>query len=84
MSPIQRLYRSRKDYKIAGVCGGIGERFTVDPTLVRLGVVFLALVTAIFPVLITYLIAWVIIPKAPKPEDPRVEIAKALLILKDQ
>ena len=32
----KKLYRSKKDKKIAGVCGGIAEYFDVDPTLVRL------------------------------------------------
>jgi phage shock protein PspC (stress-responsive transcriptional regulator) len=31
----KRLYRSRKDRKIWGVCGGLGKYFNVDPTLVR-------------------------------------------------
>ncbi len=32
----KRLYRSREDRMIAGVCGGIAEYFEIDPTLVRL------------------------------------------------
>ena len=31
----KRLYRSRRDVMIAGVCGGIAEYFDVDPTIVR-------------------------------------------------
>ncbi len=54
------------DKKIAGVCGGLAERFEIDSTLIRLLAVFLYLVTAIFPVVITYIIAWLIIPKHPK------------------
>jgi len=59
---MRRLYLSTKDSKIAGVCGGIGEMLEVDPNLIRLGVVFICLVTAILPVLITYIAAWVIFP----------------------
>lgn len=33
----KRLYRSNKEKKLAGVCGGIAEYFDIDPTLVRLG-----------------------------------------------
>ena len=33
---MKRLYRSNTDRMIAGVCGGIGEYFNIDPTLVRL------------------------------------------------
>jgi phage shock protein C len=61
---MKRLTLSRTDRKIAGVCGGIGEYFSVDPTLVRLGVVLLGLVTAVIPMLIAYLLAWFIIPAA--------------------
>ncbi len=66
MTQTHKLYLSETDKKIAGVCGGIAERFDVDSTILRLAVVFLALVTAIFPVVITYFIAWVIIPNPPK------------------
>lgn len=62
---MRRLYLSQKDKKIAGICGGIGETYDIDPTLIRLGLVFLCLVTAILPVVLTYLIAWLIIPEKP-------------------
>ena len=39
----KKLYRSSTDKKIAGVCGGLGEYFNIDPTLVRLGAVVLGL-----------------------------------------
>lgn len=39
----KRLYRSRRDVMIAGVCGGIAEYFDVDPTIVRLIAVVLIL-----------------------------------------
>ena len=32
----KRLYRSSVNYMLAGVCGGIGEYFNIDPTLIRL------------------------------------------------
>jgi len=60
---MRRLHLSRTDKKIFGVCGGIGETYDVDPTLVRLIVVFLCIVTAIVPVGLTYFIAWAIMPK---------------------
>lgn len=41
---MKKLYRSRKDRKIAGVCGGIAEYFNIDSTLVRL----LAVITIFF------------------------------------
>ena len=62
---MQRLYRSTKDRMIGGVCGGIAEKFNWDPSLVRLGLVFLCLITGVFPLVLTYVIAWVIIPQTP-------------------
>jgi phage shock protein PspC (stress-responsive transcriptional regulator) len=59
---MKRLTLSKNDRKIAGVCGGIGEYLGVDPTLVRLGIVVLGLLTAVIPMLITYALAWFIIP----------------------
>jgi phage shock protein PspC (stress-responsive transcriptional regulator) len=64
--PLRRLYRSPTDKKIAGICGGLGEMFSVDATLIRLALVFVALVTAIVPLLIAYLVGWIIIPLAPR------------------
>ena len=63
---MKKIYLSKKDSKILGVCGSIGETYDIDPTLVRLITVFLCLSTGIIPLLLTYLIAWIIIPKAPR------------------
>lgn len=62
--PIKRLYRSRKDRVLGGVCGGIAEYLDVDPVVVRL---IWAIVTLISMGLglLAYLIAWVIIPEEP-------------------
>lgn len=57
-----RLVRSKYDRRIAGVCGGIAQFFHVDSTMVRLIVVFLGLVTAIIPMMLAYLVAWIVIP----------------------
>ena len=47
---------------IAGVCGGIGEYFNIDPTLIRLAWVFFSIATAIFGGLLAYILAAIIIP----------------------
>jgi phage shock protein C len=61
---MKRLYRSVDDRIIAGVCGGIGEYFGIDPVLVRL---LWALFVLVYGAgIILYLIAWVIIPSAAK------------------
>lgn len=56
----RKLYRSRNDSRIAGVCGGLGEYLDIDPTLVRLIFVLLAL-TGGHGVLL-YIILWLIVP----------------------
>ncbi len=62
---MRKLYLSKEDSKIFGVCGGIGQAYDIDPTLVRLIVVFLCLASGILPLALTYLVAWVIVPKEP-------------------
>ena len=57
------LHVSTTNKKILGVCGGIAETFDIDPTLVRLAVVLLCLLTAVLPVTLVYLIAAMIMPK---------------------
>jgi len=63
----RRLYRSRTESVIGGVCGGLGEYFNIDPTFIRIIAVLL-----IFPDgvgILAYLIAWVIIPHRPLEES---------------
>lgn len=62
---MKKLYLSKTDKKIFGVCGGLAEYFEVDSTLVRVLTVFVAVVTAIVPAILTYLIAALIIPMRP-------------------
>ena len=56
----KKIYRSESDRRIAGVCGGIGEYFDVDPTLVRLAFIFFIL--AFGSGILAYVIAAVVIP----------------------
>lgn len=51
---------------IAGICGGLGEMFEIDPTLIRLGLVFIGLVTGVLPFVIAYIVGWIIIPINPE------------------
>ncbi len=62
---MKRLYLSASDKKLAGVCGGLGEYFEADPTLIRLATSVIAILTGVIPMLIGYLIAWMIIPRRP-------------------
>ena len=57
----KKLYRSKKDRKISGICGGIAEYFSIDSTIVRLIAVVLLL---LFPVtIIAYIICIFVIPE---------------------
>lgn len=58
----KRLYRSSTDVKISGVCGGIGEYFDVDPTLIRLLWVLVTLFTGVFIGILGYVICVCVIP----------------------
>jgi len=59
----KKLFPSAKDKKIFGVCGGIAEYFGADATIVRLAWVLLTIMTGIFPGILTYLMAAIIMPK---------------------
>ena len=61
---MRRLYRSRRQRMIAGVCGGFAEYFGVDPTVVRLIWVLLSLPFVGFIGVLAYLICWAVIPPA--------------------
>ncbi|HEX2986886.1 MAG TPA: PspC domain-containing protein [Chloroflexota bacterium] len=62
---MKRLYRSRRERIIAGVCGGMAEYFDVDPTIIRVIWVLGAMVTMFFPGVLLYFVCWAIIPPAP-------------------
>lgn len=60
----KKLYRSRENAMLAGVCGGIGEYFDIDPTLVRLAWVVLGFCGGVG--IWAYIIAAIIIPQRPQ------------------
>jgi phage shock protein C len=64
MTNPKRLYRSRTDRKIAGICGGLGQYFGVDPVIFR--IVWLLLLLGLGAGLVVYLILWLIIPTEPE------------------
>jgi phage shock protein PspC (stress-responsive transcriptional regulator) len=66
---MKRLYRSQEDKMVAGICGGMGEVYEIDPTLIRLGLVFVGLATGIVPLLVAYIIGAIIIPVGPLQHD---------------
>ena len=61
---VKNLYRSREERMLAGVCGGLGNYFAVDPTLVRVLFVLFGLVVG--GGILAYLILWILIPLEPE------------------
>lgn len=59
----KRLYRSRTDRMLGGVCGGLATYLKMDPTVVR--VIAVATILLPGPSIIAYLAAWVIVPEEP-------------------
>jgi len=62
---VKRLYRSKNQVMVSGVCGGIAEYFQLDATLVRLGWVLLSIFSAGFPGILAYIICIIVIPLEP-------------------
>ncbi len=61
----KRLYRSRENVMLAGVCAGLAEYFDHDPTLWRLGFAVFLVITGFFPGVVLYIIAWIVMPVTP-------------------
>lgn len=61
----KKLYLSRTDKIMAGVCGGFAAYFGIDASIARLGLLILTLATGLFPGVVVYIIAAVILPKEP-------------------
>jgi len=70
---VKKLYRSTSDRMIAGICGGLGEYFGLDSTLVRLIFVFGAIFTgsALFWV---YIIMLIVVPEQPAASQAVVDV----------
>jgi phage shock protein C len=64
MAQTRKLYRSRTDCKLAGVCGGLAQYFNLDATLIR--VLFIVLAVLGGSGLVLYLAMWIIVPNEPQ------------------
>lgn len=58
----KRLYRSRSNKKVAGILGGLGQYFGIDPTILRVLFILLLIGTVVFPFALIYLILIFVIP----------------------
>jgi phage shock protein C len=63
MSQTRKLYRSKTDRMLAGVCGGLAEFFNTDATLIRVLFVLLTVLGGAGPII--YLAMWIIVPNQP-------------------
>lgn len=63
-NPRKRLYRSRKQRSLAGVCGGIAEYLDVDPSLVRIAWVILSMAGG--PAVLLYIVMAAVVPEEPE------------------
>jgi len=64
-SELKKFYRSRESKLIAGVCGGMAEKFGISPLLVRL--IFIGLIAfAFFPIVTAYIVLWIFLPYGPE------------------
>ncbi|MCD6239303.1 MAG: PspC domain-containing protein [Thermotogae bacterium] len=66
----KKLCRSRKDKKLGGVCGGIAEYLSVDPTLIR--IIFIVLMITWGSGILVYLLLWLLLPECSS-EEAKVE-----------
>jgi phage shock protein C len=63
MADVRKLYRSRTNRQVAGVCGGLAEHFNMDATLIR--VLFVVLTVLGGSGIIIYIAMWIIVPQEP-------------------
>lgn len=60
----KKLYRSRENRVLAGIMGGLGEFFGIDPVLLRLGYLIITVFTGFVPGIVGYILALLIVPEA--------------------
>lgn len=66
---MKRLYKSRTEKILGGVCGGFAQYFDVDPTIVR--ILWIVFSFAYLTGVLAYIIAWIIMPEEPEKKAPR-------------
>lgn len=67
---MKKLYKSAKNRVFAGVIGGIGEYFDIDPTILRLVWTLIVVFTGFFPGLLVYIVAAFVVPEPPAVSQP--------------
>lgn len=62
---MKKLYRSKNNKMVSGVCAGFAEFYNVDPTIIRLGVAGVVLFSGFFPGALVYFVCAIIMPLEP-------------------
>jgi phage shock protein C len=62
----KKLYRSEDNKIVAGIMGGLGEYFDIDPVLFRVLYLAFSIFTGVFPGVFAYILMMLIVPKSPK------------------
>lgn len=70
MTQYKQLFRSRDNRMVAGVCAGLGNFLGIDPTVIRLSAVIAGLLGYVGPLLIGYLVLFIVVPEEPQPAPP--------------
>jgi phage shock protein C len=73
----KRLMRSSTDSKVGGVCGGVAEYFDADSSIVRIIFTLITIGSGFVFGILSYVVAWVILPVAPTPYSPIANHAAA-------
>ncbi len=78
----RRLYRSRKNRVIAGVAGGIGEYFDIDPVFIR--VIFVLATLAGASGILAYIILWIVVPNERFDFESKLQTAEGGTVMEDK
>lgn len=70
---IKKFHRSLEDRRVAGLFGGLGKTFHIDPAYLRLAFILLAVLTGVVPALIGYVVGWLITPEGSSREEAGAE-----------
>ncbi|MFM2424072.1 MAG: hypothetical protein RLZZ70_461 [Candidatus Parcubacteria bacterium] len=65
----KKLKRAEETAVVAGVMAGLAHYFDQDPTLFRLAGIFFLIISGVFPGLLLYVVAWIMMPKQSKDAD---------------
>ena len=73
---VKKLYRSNSDRMIAGICGGLGEYFAIDSTLVRL-IFVIGSIFSFSALFWIYIIMLIVLPEEPVATQAMVDVPEA-------